>query len=389
MNQEFDHARNVYVDRDADGVGRQLSHTHAPVVIEGATARQVVATYLRRFGDLLGLTSDQLENLDSPPSKTLEDAGVEYRFLDEKLQFDIVTIAYNQTEFGLPVWRAGIGVYVKLNPFKVVGAQSTMHPDLQVKRPSMDAVKRAESLTEKELASKLGLRIDDPDGHGWDGDSLKIEGRSLVIYRYESAKRAPPGPQRMSQAEPVEPAHNHASASGVPTLPLPPVAEPIRDGHHYVCAKIDFALSGRVFRILHWTAIVDVASLSVLYLVPYTSGVKGMVFEIDPITTNGGPAPSGTNTTLNPIRVSAVLPGMVPPVAGIQSLVGDNVQLSDVESPTIAAPTEPTGTDFNFDARTDNFAAVNAYYHCDKFFRLLDGMGFSQASYFGSTTFPT
>ena len=61
MNQEFDHARNVYLDRDAEGIGRQLSHTHAPVVIEGATVRHVAAAYLHRFGELLGLTSDQLK----------------------------------------------------------------------------------------------------------------------------------------------------------------------------------------------------------------------------------------------------------------------------------------------------------------------------------------
>ena len=175
----------------------------------------------------------------------------------------------------------------------------------------------------------------------------------------------------------------------MPTLPLPPVAERIHEGHHYVCAKIDFALSGQLYRILHWTALIDVESLSVLYLIPYTSGVNGIVFEIDPVTTNGGPAPSGTNATLNPIRVSDVLPGLVPPVAGTQSLVGDNVQLSDVEAPAIAAPTEPTGTNFDFDARTNNFAAVNAYYHCDKFFRLLDGMGFTRGGYFGGSTFPS
>jgi len=389
MNQEFDHARNVYLDRDADGIGRQLSHTHAPVVIEGGTVRHVAVAYLHRFGDLLGLTPDQLKNLDSPPSKSIEDAGVEYRFIDEKEQFDTVSIAFSQTDFGLPVWRAGVAVHVKLNPFKVLAAQSTMHADLEVKRPSTQAAKRAESIKEEGLAAQLGLRDDAKDEYGWDCNSLKIERRSLVIYRYESAKRAPPAPRRSSPAGSVEDAHRDALASDVPTLPLPPVAEHIHEGHHYVCARIDFALSGSLYRILHWTALIDVESLSVLYLIPYDSGVNGMVFEIDPVTTNGGPAPSGTSATLDPIRVSEVLPGLVSPVAGTQSLVGDNVQLSDVEAPAIAAPTEPTGTDFNFNARTNNFAAVNAYYHCDKFFRLLDGMGFTRAGYFGGSAFPS
>jgi zinc metalloprotease ZmpB len=388
MNQEFDHARNLYLDRDADGIGRQLSHTHAPLIIEGATARDAAVAYLHRLGELLGLTSDQLKNLDSSPSTTIEDAGVEYRFLDEKVQFDTVAIAFSQTDFGLPVWRAGVAVHVKLNPFRVLGSQSTMHAALEVKRPSRQAAKHAEGIKEEELASQLGLRNEVQDAYGWDRDSLKIEGRRLVIYRYESAKRAPHVPHG-SPVESVDHGHHNASVSDVPTLPLPPVAELIREGHHYVCAKIDFALSGRLYPILHWTALIDVESLSVLYLIPYTSGVNGMVFEIDPVTTNGAPAPSGTNATLNPIRVSNVLPGLAPPVAGTQSLVGDNVQLSDVEGPAIAAPTEPTGTDFNFNARTDNFAAVNAYYHCDKFFRLLDGMGFTRAGYFGGSTFPS
>jgi len=45
--------------------------------------------------------------------------------------------------------------------------------------------------------------------------------------------------------------------------------------------------------------------------------------------------------------------------------IGDHVQLSDVEASTIAAPTESGGAQFDFDARTNNFAAVNTYYHCD------------------------
>src|SRR5207245_2387227 len=121
----------------------------------------------------------------------------------------------------------------------------------------------------------------------------------------------------------------------------------------------------------------------------FVDSVNGLVFEDEPATDNGGPAPSATNAALNPVRVAAVLNGLSPPAGGMQSLTGDNVQLADVELPTIAAPTEPSGTDFNFDSRTNNFAAVNAYYHCDKFFRLADGMGFTRPGYFGLTTFPT
>ena len=36
-----------------------------------------------------------------------------------------------------------------------------------------------------------------------------------------------------------------------------------------------------------------------------------------------------------------------------ESLVGQFVQVVDVEPPTIAPPTEPSATPFNFDSRTD------------------------------------
>ncbi len=45
-------------------------------------------------------------------------------------------------------------------------------------------------------------------------------------------------------------------------------------------------------------------------------------------------------------------------------------------------------TDFVYGSRTNNFAAVNAYYHVDRFFELVEDLGFPLPSYFGGTTFP-
>jgi hypothetical protein len=92
---------------------------------------------------------------------------------------------------------------------------------------------------------------------------------------------------------------------------------------------------------------------------------------------------------LDPVRVSRTLVGLAAPVGGILSLTGDTIKISDVEDPKIAPPTVFAGVDFNFGSRTNDFAAVNAYHHCDSFFRLLDGMGFTRSAFFGGTTFPT
>ena len=390
INQEFNAARNVYIDRDIDGVIRQLLHTHAPVSLEASTPQLAAAGYLEKFGELLGLVQEQLKNLSLSPSDSIEDSPVEYRFLKEKHQFDSATVAFYQTDLGIPVWEAGVAIQMKMNPFRIVSAQSTRHPDLDLNAPSKTKVKKAESINEEELARLLGLQSKSKSNFNADRKTLKIEDRSLFIYRYERSKRttAPP-PVQQPPIGIVENEREPAFYTELPTLPLPPINDSIKEGQHYVCAKLDFELNGKDIGPLHWTALIEVETLSVLYLRAFIDHVNGMVFEIDPITTNGSPLPSANNTTLNPVRVSDTLPGLDPPQSGTQSLNGENVQLSDVELPTIAPPTESSGTDFNFDARTDNFAAVNAYYHCDKFFRLLDGMGFTQSGYFGGTSFPS
>jgi zinc metalloprotease ZmpB len=388
MNQEFDLARNVYIDRDTRGIARQLSHTHSPVYIDAGTPQLVAASYLNSFGALFGLTSEQLKNLSLSPSSVIENASVEYRFLEEKHQFDTSTIAYFQTDLGIPVWEAGIAVQIKLNPYRVLSSQSTLHPDLQVEAPDKTKIEKAKGMSEKEFGTLLGLQKMAKRNSPIDASSLKIGRRGLVIYRYETDKRVPPQAKEVphigvkAEATPVV-------TSDLPTIALPPVGKNIREGQHYVCARLDFELTMQPYGKLHWVALVEVDSLSVLYLRAFVDHVSGMVFDIDPVTTNGGPLPIANNAALNPVRVSESLAGLQSPVAGTQSLVGDNVVISDVELPTVPPPTEPGGSDFNFDARTNNFAAVNAYYHSDKFFRLLAGMGFTRTGYFSDTTFPT
>jgi hypothetical protein len=82
-------------------------HTDAPVTIKATTPQLAAASYLGQFGELLGLPAEQLANLGLPPSSDINDAPIEYPFLSEKHQFDSVTVAYYQTDLGIPVWEAG------------------------------------------------------------------------------------------------------------------------------------------------------------------------------------------------------------------------------------------------------------------------------------------
>jgi zinc metalloprotease ZmpB len=100
----------------------------------------------------------------------------------------------------------------------------------------------------------------------------------------------------------------------------------------------------------------------------------------------GVPAVAGA-TILNQFRSAVTLNGLNR--ASPQPLSGEFVKLVDNDFPRIAPPEEadPPG-DFTYDAPSREFAAVNAYHHCDGLFRRLQEMGFDVASYFDGTSFP-
>jgi hypothetical protein len=378
MHEEYHHPSKTKILHDSQRVPRDLVHEQH-VVSTAGTAQLAAHDYLGRFRDLVGTKAEELKNLDRAPESELVDAGVEYRFLAEKTQFEATTVSYYQTVFGLPVWGAGLSVHMKHAPFRIVGAHATRHPDIHITKPSAKAIARLKKLNAPTLAKQLGIA---PKKTEFNAKSLKVLRQRLMIYRYEKSKRG------------VVPKHGTGAAgkklvSHHPVLPLPPVGDGIAEGRHYVVAAVDFRLDSQRFGIVHWIALVEAETLSVLYLRALIDDVCGLVFEADPMTRAGGPPASADDGALNPLRSSVTLPALKgPDHAGAWSLSGDIIHIQDFEPPSSAPPTAPKGADFDYQARTDKFAAVNAYYHCDRFFRLVEDLGFPRASYFKATTFP-
>jgi zinc metalloprotease ZmpB len=373
MHERYDSATKTQVDTDEGGIVRGLV-PEEPFVSDATNAQAAAQEYLEQHAELLGVEPAALANLTGAREAQPVDAGSEFRIHTETQVFDTTTVAYDQTYFGLPVWEASVAVHVKHDPYRVIAASSTRHPDLTVKRPPETALNRFKDIHEATLADLLGLSAKT-------GKSLKITGTRLVVYQYEAAKRQPEAESPGEEDELV--AHEH------PTLELPPLPPSIVEDRHYVSAVVHFELGTRLFPQLNWRAIIDVTTGAVLHLRPFVDDVSALVFEEDPITTApSGPPPSATSALLNPKRAKVSLPDLNPPSSGTQALQGSIVKVADVELPAVAPPTEPTGVDFDFDARTNDFAAANAYYHCDRFFRLVQSMGFNLASYFGPTPFP-
>jgi hypothetical protein len=323
-----------------------------------------------------------------------------------------------QTVNNVPVWGSGLTVTVKHAPFRVVSATITGGDTPKVKKlPSESKVSEfldlfataeteravlrsaktfqrtggnvakaalvapAESKTAPFIRRILGRENANAKGFSEADRARMIRGR-FFAYRYDPAERLPHMDDFLGD-----------SPKGTPKLPfaLDPVPDSIKAGEYYLVSEVTMAYSDPTLGDLNWIALVEVNTEAVLYLRPLAAGaVNGMVFRVDPISATGNAANGATqpDAVLNPLRTSVALPNLAAPSMGVQTLAGARIALKDVEAPAIAAPTQPTGIAFNYNAHADNFAAVNAYYHSDTFFQVLESLGFPLATYFNGTAFP-
>lgn len=340
------------------------------------------------------------------------EAGMQYRLSDRKTFFDTTTHVYYQTYLNTPIWEAGLTVTTKTGSGRILSATNSSVGAVDVKLPPARdiATYRALFLTAEKtdddpaeavppptkaasersdglLSEILGKAVKRADEYPGKGDPLRLIRGRFFLYRYDSERR-------QSGLDPVAPQQSggkirHGDDDHGRTLPLEPVPKAIHDGDWRFVAELIIGLPDR-HGPMNWRLLVDIRTHAILYLRPLASGVNGLVFEQDPITASGDPANGGTqgSAVLNPFRREAVLQGLDAPVGGTQSLSGSLVRVVEIEPPAVAAPTMPEGSNFDFDARSDEFSAVNAYYHNDRFFRMVEDLGFPLADYFDGTSFP-
>ena len=420
MKTIYDPTLKANVTLDDTGHIRGINHLDEYREIEHVRGRDAAATYVRDIAGKLNIAQESLRSLEQPVTyHDPQEKDVEYRFSEEKASFDSATYAYYQTYLNVPVWAAGVTATVKQAPERVVAATNTSEHGIDAKMPPAEAIERYRRLFS--TAEKVdvtpgrpaGRRTGAPDAAGSEllveilGKAAKppkgpdetqtaprlIRGR-FFVYRYDPAKRTADQPhpapgKHPSERDAIQDAEQPLCGMP-PTLSLPPVPKSIHEGNWYLVAELIFRLPYEGVR-MNWRMLVDVETDAILYLRALTSGVNGLVFTYDPITSTGiaTNTPNSSNAVLDPLRDDVVLPNLNAPVAGNQALQGTLVSLAEIELKTVAAPTRPSGNDFNiYHARTDNFAAVNAYYHNDRFFQLVANLGFPLATYFDGTAFP-
>ena len=167
-------------------------------------------------------------------------------------------------------------------------------------------------------------------------------------------------------------------------LSLPKVSKEIKNETYRPAIKVLFT-STIMDLTIHWRASIDIETDSILSLKPLVDfNPTGLVFKDDPLTLTGNVSltPTAPAAALDAIRSPQPLAGSIAP-----NLTGPLVTITDICPISDTPPTNASGT-FDFTSSSNDFSAVNAYYHNDAVFRTVQDMGFDMASYFDGTPFP-
>lgn len=393
----------AHVSFEDDKIVRHIRHSQELWLSTQNVPRLAAAEYLRSVAPVLQISDDQLRSLGKRVSfLDPREQGVEYQLSETKRAFDSTTVAYYQTFFNVPVWRRGISVKVKDNPARIVGSTNNSEYGLEGELPDPDVVRRFRAILERiqrsrgeapsseqdDSLAKLVRTLLGSSGEARNakrGDVDVLNGR-FFVYRYVSERRhaGKPHPPEVGRV------NDRSLETHEPRFPtLPAVSQRIEEGRAYLVVEIIFKLSSPEGDIV-WLILVEPETNSILYIEPLTQGVNGLVFRVDPMVQTGDLTITADqpNSVLNPHRFEATLNDLASPVMGTQSLTGTYVRIQNVEDPNIIPPSVGAGADFDYEARTNDFGAINAYYHQTELFRTIESLGFEHDSYFDGTTFP-
>jgi hypothetical protein len=382
ISDDEGHARYFSFDRGGaeTGAGVMGIAADAPAGLTGATPQESARKFLTAHAEVLGLAPEGVDGLDVQPAIAPTPQGEALRFESETPLMDSTTVTYVQTMFGLPIYQAGISVTTHGADNEVTSAASTLHYDIEAAPPRAG------------LAAFAGPGANASNGAyddlvrsalGANGAKIRINGTTLMVYRYDAARRLESHPHDK---------HDHGFGGEPPTLPVAKPPKAIKDGTYYVVVDALFTLAIENWGTLNWRAFIEIESGAVLYLRALVDGVSALVFDRDPMTKTGNNAnlPSANAATLDALRDNVTLANLGGPVGNpaAQSLNGNFVRLFDNLQPNVVAPTTVNPFNFAYVSRTNDFAAANAYYHCNRFFLMVQDLGFNVATYFDGTAFP-
>ena len=370
----------VEVRRDVSGRVRKVSHRKQPYKTGEVDPIKSGIAYLKENAEVFSL-AEQFSQLKDPIGLNLEVRDVAFRFHSEIVKQGLSLQSYAQTYMGIPIWNAGISLRVSRRDGSILAAVSSATYDtIKLSAPSLKMLKSDAEITPGMLSKRLGLK---------EAEDMSIfKSDKVAIMKFE--KEGILGEVLKGEiADPLAKA-----ISGLTPVKIP-------NGTYHLVREVLYAFTLPGIGLLNWRCLLQLETGAVLFLEAFTSGVSGKVFDRDPVWQGGSVDVDANNAALNPFVTSVNLPRLTPPVAGIQELRGDSstgyafivdpvdhAGNSILSPPAEDPPSEPTGTNFDYNPRSGAFAAVNAYYNVDRFIALIVDLGIDLADQFPTTQLP-
>ena len=341
----------------------------------GATNIQIAEKFLSANQSELGLSQVLLPGMYE--LKALTDISRPALSLQKEKQVGgTAVVVYEQTFAGIPVFDARVGIQINSMTGEVMSAQSSAYSSIELKNSELVKEKKSRfsnKITKPKLEELLGFKVQN-------FKSAFLNGK--MIYRYD-------GDQRRDHSEVGQ--ENHGCFGGAHSYSpkLQKLSKSISDGQHYVVYEILWRGSlTKGTPSVNWRLLVEPTNGDVLYIRALIACVTGLVYEKDPQTQTGDVIQvTAPTSTLDSYRNNETIHGLV--TNSPQDLVGEFVEIVDHKPNTATPPTVPSVPGhFAFSVDTDDFSAVNAYFHVDRCFRTMQEYGYNIASYFSGTTFP-
>lgn len=366
---------NTRIRKDAENHVRNINHVQQPYELPGVatvTPLSLASAYLKDAASIYEIPDASLKNINEKiPGEYSKGNGMKLQFEEQKTIKNTHIVSFIQAYDGLPIWHAGVRVNMDSRPIRVTSSINTLHYQVEVDPlNNNDVIRPGDNKAINELLDAVLKKAK--------GRLLRINRVQLWVYQYDA---------RLRFGHDDEDEHKVIQK----LFDFPAVPKNIQPGKHYICTEVLFSAKVAKWKELHFRALLENKSGAVVYFRAGLNDVTGLIFPNTPDAQANDSALTACSAAadLDIWRTSVELQGLNMPAPGDdQELDGEYVTLGEKATPTIAPPTEPVGTNFDYTSTSDDFAAVNAYANVDNTFRFIESLGFNLSTYFNGTTFP-
>lgn len=355
--------------RDKDGIIREVLHFPGANFSIGSTDDEAtLAAYFRAMQPHWKLPESRA---DAP---ALKNGSFPLQLSHIKSLPNCRTAVLEQYQGGIPVWEGGMAIVLAGSPGEVSLSSNHFRYDIGVVGTPKPSKSELKLKSVKALQSFLRQLPKDGPSHARHLADLAVtavtETRRL-IYRFEMDKRLHPEQRKPDGKHGIIGASEQVIFPGT-AVHMPKVPDSMVEAKYYVVTEVLFtAFLTKPEQAQHLRMMIEPDTGAILYLHLLSAHLNCHVFKSDPITTNGPlpaapaspAAPAARIAALNSAKSLVQLPPTLPPWKS------SFVELDDLSNPPTIFPS--TNTSILASVHTDDFTCANAYYHCDRAFRML------------------